>query len=224
MGEDEQAHRAISEATQIGPFDTVCGHFPQNLYSAAYVDQIRGYQDGLRRAGLSDHPDADADFGVPADAELHQVFEGQTPTTAPDARTIRTAGHVPFLAERKPMVINAMAYFWGSSIHGAIGLKNAGAGGCLSGTGQDRLRRRIATLTGGDLSKPIVAVGWNSERFDGRNLALCVVAMGYINVYWYCGGREAWAAIAAKPRPVRAALVAKYAAFQAGSPGPLTGP
>jgi adenylate cyclase len=35
-------------------------------------------------------------------------------------------------------------------------------------------------------------VGWNSERFDGHNLALRLVAMGYTNVYWYRGGREMW--------------------------------
>jgi adenylate cyclase len=35
-------------------------------------------------------------------------------------------------------------------------------------------------------------LGWNSERFDGRNLALRLVAMGYTNVYRYRGGREAW--------------------------------
>ena len=47
-------------------------------------------------------------------------------------------------------------------------------------------------LTSRDLSAPIVAVGFNSERFDGRNLALRLVALGYTNVYWYRGGREAW--------------------------------
>ena len=47
-------------------------------------------------------------------------------------------------------------------------------------------------LTKGDFSTPIVAVGWNSERFDGRNLALRLVALGYTRVYWYRGGREAW--------------------------------
>ena len=50
----------------------------------------------------------------------------------------------------------------------------------------------MAELTGGNLSKPIVAVGWNSERFDGRNLALRLVALGYTDVVWYRGGREAW--------------------------------
>ncbi len=47
-------------------------------------------------------------------------------------------------------------------------------------------------LTDGDLNRPIVAVGLNSERFDSRNLALPLVAMGYTHVYWYRGGREAW--------------------------------
>ena len=44
----------------------------------------------------------------------------------------------------------------------------------------------------GDLATPIVATGFNSERIDGRNLALRLVALGYTNVYWYRGGREAW--------------------------------
>jgi adenylate cyclase len=47
-------------------------------------------------------------------------------------------------------------------------------------------------LTGGDRTVPVVAMGWNAERFQGRNLALRLVALGYANVYWYRGGREAW--------------------------------
>jgi adenylate cyclase len=54
------------------------------------------------------------------------------------------------------------------------------------------LRKKMQVLTKGDLSAPIVAVGWNSERFDGRNLALRFAALGYTHVYWYRGGREAW--------------------------------
>ena len=52
--------------------------------------------------------------------------------------------------------------------------------------------------TEGDLSAPIVAMGWNSERFDDRNLALRMVALGWTQVYWYRGGREAWE-VAGKP-------------------------
>jgi adenylate cyclase len=49
-------------------------------------------------------------------------------------------------------------------------------------------------LIGGDLDRSIVAVGCNSERFDGHNLALRLAALGYRNIYWYRGGREAWEA------------------------------
>ena len=47
-------------------------------------------------------------------------------------------------------------------------------------------------LTNSDLNLPVVAMGWNAERFQGRNLALRLVALGYTNVHWYRGGREAW--------------------------------
>ena len=57
---------------------------------------------------------------------------------------------------------------------------------------QERLRKKLDVLSSGDRSKPIVAVGFNSERFDGRNLALRLVHIGFTEVYWYRGGREAW--------------------------------
>ena len=47
-------------------------------------------------------------------------------------------------------------------------------------------------LTGGKSECPVIAMGWNAERYQGRNLALRLVALGYTNVYWYRGGREAW--------------------------------
>jgi adenylate cyclase len=78
------------------------------------------------------------------------------------------------------------------SIPGAIGLKRASWGGSASDAIEDRLRRKMQEMTKGNFSEPIVAVGWNSERFDGRNLALRLVALGYTQVYWYRGGREAW--------------------------------
>jgi adenylate cyclase len=31
-----------------------------------------------------------------------------------------------------------------------------------------------------------------TERYDGRNLPLRLVALGYTRVYWYRSGREAW--------------------------------
>jgi adenylate cyclase len=47
-------------------------------------------------------------------------------------------------------------------------------------------------LTESNFSSPLVVVGWNSEHFDGWNLAIRLAALGYSNIYWYRGGREAW--------------------------------
>ena len=123
---------------------------------------------------------------------LSTAFIGYTPLTMPGATTIRTADLPRFIAERRPVILDPVNYSWGRSLPGAIGLKYAGFGGTLTDGAQERLGRKMAALTGGDLGKPIVAVGWNSERFDGRNLALRLVALGYTNVHWYRGGREAW--------------------------------
>jgi adenylate cyclase len=50
----------------------------------------------------------------------------------------------------------------------------------------------MAKLLAGNRGRPIVAVGWTSQRFDGYNLALRLVALVHTNVRWYRGGREAW--------------------------------
>ena len=146
----------------------------------------------LRARSHRDHAQEDADFGVTADNTLHENVAGPTPTTVRGATTIRTADLERLLAERNAIVIDPLMYSWGRSIPGAVGLKFSGLGGSVLDAAQDSLRRKMHGLTAGDLNRPIVAAGWNSERFDGRNLALRLVAIGYTNVYWYRGGREAW--------------------------------
>jgi adenylate cyclase len=94
----------------------------------------------------------------------------------------------------RPIVLDTATHFWGRSIPGAIALKDSGLGGAPDDQIQARLHQRVGLLTKGDLGQPIVAVGWNSESFDCRNLALRLVELGYANVQWYRGGREAWEA------------------------------
>jgi TolB-like protein/DNA-binding winged helix-turn-helix (wHTH) protein/Flp pilus assembly protein TadD len=191
-GQMEEAKRALAEADRLWPYDTVRGHAPKILTSPVYVEQYRRYQDALRLAGERDHADEDADFGVQADGALHTETAGRTPTSAPGATTIRTPELTRLFAEARPIVIDPVSYSWGLSIPGAVGLKSAGLGGSITDEAQNRLRSKMRDLTVGDLNQPVVAVGWNSERFDGRNLALRLVALGYTRVYWYRGGREAW--------------------------------
>ena len=191
-GQIDDARRARAEGSRIWPFETIRSFAPEDLTSDARVAQVKRFQEGLRLAGARDHADEDCDFGVPPSGELHADLNGYSPTTAPGARTIRTADLVRLLADRKPNIVDCAGQRWGRSISGAIALSDAGVGGSFSDGTQDRLRLKMRELTREDLSAPIVAVGWNSERFDGSNLALRLVALGYTSVYWYRGGREAW--------------------------------
>jgi len=192
-GRKDEAKRCLAEANRFWPYDTVrsYGHEGQKP-SSVYAAQMQRFRDGLRLAGLRDHADEDADLGVPSDRALHSEVAGPTPASAPGATTIRTADLPRLLAETHPVVITAVTDTRVASIPGSVGLAFAGLGGSFTDEAQDRLRKKLQGLTGGDLSRPILAVGWNSERFDGRNLALRLVALGYTHVYWYRGGREAW--------------------------------
>jgi adenylate cyclase len=192
IGKIEEAQQYLARANRLWPYDTVRSRAPEVLLSPVYIEQFRQFQDALRLAGLRDHADEDAIFGLPADAALHGELAGLTPTEAPGVKTIRTVDLARFLEEAQPIVIDTMKYSWGRSIPGAIGLQFAGLGGSFTDTAQNRLHGKLRELTAGDSDRPIVAVGWNSERFDGRNLALRLAALGYIQVYWYRGGREAW--------------------------------
>ncbi len=202
-GRLEEARQAAAEAQRLWPFDTVRSHFPLDLRSPALVAHELVFQRGLSLAGVRDHAEEDADFGVPPDNVLHVDLAGHTPTSLPGAATVRTGALARMLeSDAKPIVLDTVMNFWGRSLPGAVGLKNSGLGGTLDDQIQDRLRCTISVLTGGDMCKPIVAVGFNSERFDGHNLALRLAALGYVNVYWYRGGREAWEVAGLPETPV----------------------
>jgi adenylate cyclase len=193
LGQFNEAHRALAEVHRIWPYATVRSISPGDIpFSSVYGAQIERFQAALRLAGLRDHAEEAAECDVVPDGMLHADLAGLTPTTVPGATTIRTAELAVLIAERQPIVIDTLLFSWGWSIPGAIGLKYAGWGGSTSDRMQDRLRRKVQQLTQGDLAAPIVSVGFNSERFDGRNLALRLAALGCTQVYWYRGGREAW--------------------------------
>jgi adenylate cyclase len=192
LGEVDRARLILSEFVDDSMLMTLrcLGH--ENYRSATYAEQYARYQHGLRLAGFRDHADEDADFGVIASDELRAPLAGYTPRTAPGAETIGTDALPALLERHGPLVIDTLGHFWGTSLPNAIGLQNSGVGGRLTDALQRRLERAMPTLTNGDRSRPIVVVGFNSERFDGRNLAIRLAALDYRNVYWYRGGREAW--------------------------------
>jgi adenylate cyclase len=98
LGRLDEAHQAIVEANRIWPYNTVRTISPGPPFppNPVFASQLARYRDGLRLAGLRDHADEDADFGVPADGKLQQSIPGFTPTTVigaddPYRRTQTTA-------------------------------------------------------------------------------------------------------------------------------------
>jgi TolB-like protein/class 3 adenylate cyclase/tetratricopeptide (TPR) repeat protein len=193
-GHIKEAHASAAEASRNWPPLTVRLFFKfsaANSTNPAVVAQVAHLRDGLRLAGLRDHADEDAENGIAPDNVLHIDYDAATPGTAPGVRTIRTPDLARLIDEHKPLVLDA-SLPWGMSIPGAVGLWGVGVGGSVFDNYQARLRTKIQQLTKGDPSAPVVTMAWNAERYQGRNLALRLVALGYTNVYWYRGGREAW--------------------------------
>jgi adenylate cyclase len=188
-GHLEEARKSAAEASRLWPTLTVCGYYQYSFTNPVNAAQMSRVRDGLRLAGFREHAEEDADFGIAADDVLHTDYEAPTPKTAPGVRTIRTDELVGLLEQRKPLVLDTTP--WGRSIPGAIGLR-AGMGGTIHDEYQERLGRKIQQLTVSDPSVPIVAMSWNAERYQGRNLSMRLIALGYTEVYWYRGGREAW--------------------------------
>jgi tetratricopeptide (TPR) repeat protein len=189
-GNAREAHLSGAEAMRLTPTLTARSYFQRAIPNSVAGAQFSRMRDGLRLAGIRDHADEDADFDVALDGVLHTDYEGPTPTQVPGATTIRTPDLATLVEQRRPLLLDASP--WNKSILGAIGLMGAGIGGSIDDEYQGRLARKVRQLTDDDKTMPIVTIGFNSERYQGRNLALRLVALGYTKVYWYRGGREAW--------------------------------
>jgi adenylate cyclase len=192
-GDVETAKRLAAELNTRFPFDTWRVHTPDAPESETDRNRYRSLQDALKAAGSRDHLDPDADFGIAPENVLHEDLEGKTPTTAPGVTTVSTEQLASMLKTQKPLVIDTMDASWYRSVPGAVGLDiNGFTHGTFTDAVQKRLEQKVRALTGDDMAKPIVAMGFKVARFDGYNLALRLRHAGYTNVYWYRGGREAW--------------------------------
>ena len=112
-GNVASARQYLASAQRLWPYDTVRSRAPELLTSPVYVEQFRRFQDALHLAGLRDHADEDADFGVLTDTALHGELAGLTPADAPGAKTLRTVDFVRFLGQCRPIVIDTMTSLLG---------------------------------------------------------------------------------------------------------------
>jgi TolB-like protein/DNA-binding winged helix-turn-helix (wHTH) protein/Tfp pilus assembly protein PilF len=189
-GDLDAAQLSAAQAMRLWPPLTARGFVLFETTSQATIAQSARIHEALRAAGMRDHADEDADAGLTADDVLHQDYEALTPVGAPGTQTIRTPDVAALLEKGRPLVLDTVCR--GESIPGTVGLWGSGIGGSLDDAYQHRLSRKMEQLTGGNRDASIVTMAWNAERYQGRNLALRLVALGYTEVYWYRGGREAW--------------------------------
>ncbi|WP_395665231.1 rhodanese-like domain-containing protein [Methylocella sp.] len=141
-------------------------------------------------------------------------LRGYTPKTLKGARVIDAAGlarlaesGAPVLidvgpADRRPPALGPDAVWMPAhrTIPGAVWMPGAGEG-TPDPAFADAFARRAAALTGGDLSRPVVAF-CHPECWGGWNAARRLVMLGYKNVYWLPDGVEGWQedhALAAAP-------------------------
>ena len=191
-GQVEAARRELLGVVRLAPFLTSRSYEMRSPRTSPIAAQNLYVAEGLRLAGLRDHVDEDADAGVASTGELHQELFGPTPTSVRGGQLVRTDALQRLLAEDHPLVLDGNAT--GRSLPGAVVLGDSFTGGNLDDDKQQRLRLKVQALTMGDLARPIVALGWNAERWGSRNLALRLVALGYTRVYWYRAGKEVWEA------------------------------
>jgi rhodanese-related sulfurtransferase len=199
----EAAKRIVKEVADGYPFETWRDHWPDDPDSATVRQQTLSFMEALKTAGMQDHVDPDADFGVPPDDVLRAqnlASWDKTPTTAPGVTTVSTEQLDGMLRDKKPLAIDTLELTWYHSLPGAVGLDfhNGNTDGTFTDETQKRLERKLHELTGGDMAKPIVTVGWSAVSFSSYNVALRIRHAGYTNVYWYRGGRQAWE-VAGKP-------------------------
>jgi len=190
-GQIRRAQEEVVAVSALAPFATVRGFWAGYVANETFSVQIEKVREGLRMAGLRDHAEEGENVGIAADTGLATRLGGRTPLTVPGAATIRTTDLAAFLRDGKPLIIDASE--GNETLSGALNVPEAGLGGTFHDALQDRLRHWIRMRTKGDMSGPIVTLGLSAERWNGYNLALRLVELGYRQVYWYRGGREAWA-------------------------------
>ena len=146
---------------------------------------------GLRAAGMPEFADEAHDEGIAPVAEKKRMGDfDPTPMAAPGARTITTAGLGALLRQNpQPTVVDVGC--GAATIQGAVRQHDDTF---LTPEAEAKLKAGIEARTGGDLDRPVVAMGSGPYGWASYNAALALHELGYRHILWYRGGEEAWAA------------------------------
>ena len=139
----------------------------------------------------------------PTDRIRTSNYEGLTPTTVRGGRVIGTAELQRLMQSSRPVLVDVLNDVR-TSLPGAVLLTGAGEGTAVNDALQRRFTRKLASLTGGDLDRPVVFFCLSQTCWLSHNAVVRAVAAGYRDVYWYRGGHTAWLEAGLPMRPVRA--------------------
>jgi PQQ-dependent catabolism-associated CXXCW motif protein len=144
------------------------------------------------------------DYGVRPTNTLHLTdFDAPTPTRIQGARTITTIELEEMLASsRPPVLIDVIGGAQTVSLPGAIWLRDAGVGRHLDDDIQAWFDLHLSQVTARDKSRPVVFFCASRMCWLAHNAALRALDLGYTDVYWYRGGRDAWQAAGLPMVPV----------------------
>ena len=191
MGKLQEAHARFADYDHRWPHQTV---WRLGCYASKTQATTAGFQQmlaGLRAAGMPEFAEEARDEGIAPVSEKRRMGDfDPTPLTAPGARTVTTAALATLLAQNpRPVVLDVGC--GAAAIEGAIRQREDTF---LTPDAQARLKAGVAAHTGGDLDRPVVAMGSGAYGWGSYNAALALHELGYRHVFWYRGGEEAWAA------------------------------
>ena len=151
------------------------------------------------------YDDETHDYGLPPTATIRTGnYDAPTPTRVVGATTITTPQLRDMMLKAPTLtLIDVLGGNQTVSLPGAIWLPEAGQGTGLDDPLQQRLAARLVQLTGGDKAKAMAFFCLSKTCWLSHNSTVRAVSLGYANVYWYRGGRNAWKAAGLALEPVK---------------------
>jgi PQQ-dependent catabolism-associated CXXCW motif protein len=148
--------------------------------------------------------DEAVDYGILPTNTLHlRDFDAPTPTRIAGAHTITTLELENLMtSDRPPVLIDVIGGRQNVSLPNAIWLRDAGVGRHLDDDVQAWFDFHLSQLTGHDKSHPLVFFCASRMCWLAHNATLRALDLGYTDVYWYRGGRDAWQAAGLPMTPV----------------------
>lgn len=135
-----------------------------------------------------------ADMGVPVTPVLFPApYNGPTPNGIAEGRIV-TTGELAGLIDADTARVMVDTRGGTETLPEAIVITDAGRDGSLTDGFQQAMASFLQEQTGGDTNRTIVFFGAGPMDRTAYNAALRAARLGYPNVLWYRGGREAWVA------------------------------